>query len=272
MAPRDTVRRLVELRLFQNAILALIAVNAIVLGLETSGRVMAVAGPLLLAFDNVVLVIFAVEIALRIWAHGFRFFRDPWSVFDFVIVMVTLVPAADSLLALRALRVFRALRLVSAVPRLRRVVGTLLHAIPGVASIGVLLLLVFYVFSVVCTNMFAASFPHWFGSIGSSMYTLFQIMTLESWSMGIVRPVMDVHPWAWMVFVPFIVLSSFTVLNLVIAVIIDSIQALHREEEERGAADVTETVREEHGLGSAEYRELREELSEIRRLLEERRR
>ena len=118
-------------------------------------------------------------------------------------------------------------------------------------------MLVFYVFSVVSTTMFAATFPDWFGTLGASMYTLFQIMTLESWSMGIVRPVMEVHPWAWAVFVPFIVLSSFTVLNLVIAVIIDSIQSLNRDDKAPPAD---------------EYRRVREELAEIRRLLEDGRR
>ncbi len=257
MALRDPVRRLVEHPRFQNAILALIVLNSVALGLETSERVSAVAGEALGIFERTAVAIFAAEILLRLWAHGLRFFRDPWSIFDFVIVAVTLVPASDSLVVLRALRIFRAFRLVSAIPRMRRVVGTLLHAIPGVGSIAVLLMLVFYVFSVVSTKMFAASFPEWFGTIGASMYTLFQIMTLESWSMGIVRPVMEVHPWAWAVFVPFIVLSSFTVLNLVIAVIIDSIQSLNREEQPPPAD---------------EYRRLREEVAEIRRLLEDQRR
>ena len=257
MALRDPVRRLVDHPRFQNAILALIVVNSVALGLETSERISAVAGGALGIFERMAVAIFVVEILLRLWAHGLRFFRDPWSIFDFVIVAVTLVPASDSLVALRALRIFRAFRLVSAIPRMRRVVGTLLHAIPGVASIGVLLMLVFYVFSVVSTKMFAATFPEWFGTIGASMYTLFQIMTLESWSMGIVRPVMEVHPWAWAVFVPFIVLSSFTVLNLVIAVIIDSIQSLNRDEQ---------------ALPADEYRRLREEMAEIRRLLEDGRR
>ena len=257
MALRDPVRRLVEHPRFQNAILALIVLNSVALGLETSGRISAVAGGALGIFERMAVAIFVVEILLRLWAHGLQFFRDPWSIFDFVIVAVTLVPASDSLVALRALRIFRAFRLVSAIPRMQRVVGTLLHAIPGVASIAVLLMLVFYVFSVVSTKMFAATFPEWFGTIGASMYTLFQIMTLESWSMGIVRPVMEVHPWAWAVFVPFIVLSSFTVLNLVIAVIIDSIQSLNRDEQVPPAD---------------EYRRFREEVAEIRRLLEDGRR
>ena len=126
----------------------------------------------------------------------------------------------------------RVLRLVSAVPRLRRIVAALLHAVPGVAAIGALLMLVFYVFAVITTKLFGSAFSDWFGTIGESMFTLFQIMTLESWSMGIVRPVMEAYSWAWIVFVAFIVLSSFTVLNLFIAIIIDSMQSLHDSEKE----------------------------------------
>lgn len=267
MGIRRRVRLLVENRRFQTAIMTLIAVNAVTLGLETSQTAMALVGPELVMFDQVVIAIFCVEILLRLFAHGPRFFRDPWSVFDFLVVAITLIPSSGGLSVLRALRVLRVLRLVSAVPRLRRVVGALLHAVPGVVSIGALLLLVFYVFAVITTKLFARDFPAWFGTVGDSMYSLFQIMTLESWSMGIVRPVMEVHPWAWAVFITFITLSSFTVLNLFIAIIIDSMQTIHADEKERAAEEVSDVVHEEHSLRSAEYRELRRELEEIKTLL-----
>lgn len=271
MTRRERVRRLVEDRRFQHAIMALIVANAVALGLETSATAMAWIGPELRFFDRLAIVVFCVEILLRLFAHGFRFFRDPWSLFDFIVVAIAVAPTGDSMSVLRALRVLRVLRLVSAVPRLRRVVGALLHAVPGVASVAALLLLVFYVFSVIVTRLFGAAFPDWFGTIGASMYSLFQIMTLESWSMGLVRPVMEVYPWAWMVFVPFIVLSSFTVLNLFIAIVIDSMQTMHRDEKERTVEEVGEVVHEEHRLRSAEYRDLRRELSEIKALLKARR-
>ena len=266
---RSRIRSLVENPVFQNAVMALIVVNAVTLGLETSPTVMALIGPELMVFDSIVIVVFTVEIALRIFAHGARFFRDPWSVFDFIVVGITLAPASDSFSVLRALRVLRVLRLVSAVPRLRRIVAALLHAVPGVGAIGALLLLVFYVFAVITTKLFGASFPDWFGTVGASMYSLFQIMTLESWSMGIVRPVMEVHSWAWIVFVCFIVLSSFTVLNLFIAIIIDSMQTLHETEQQQTVGEMTEVVHDEHRQRTAEYEELRRELQEIRRLLRE---
>lgn len=221
---------------------------------------MAIAGPELHAFDQFVIAAFSVEIGLRLVARGPRFFCDPWCVFDFAVVAVTLAPTNDSLSVLRALRVLRVLRLVSAIPRLRRVVGALLHAVPGVAAIGVLLLLIFYVYSVITTNLFGSEFPIWFGTVGDSISSLFQIMTLESWSMGIVRPILDVHAWAWMVFISFIVVSSFTVLNLIIAIVIDSMQTMHADQAEQISPQETD----EPGAMLRELRELRKELPEIR--------
>jgi voltage-gated sodium channel len=266
---RARVRRLVENPVFQKAIMALIVVNAFTLGMETSPTVMAVIGPQILVLDKIVIVIFCVEIVLRLYAHGPRFFRDPWSVFDFIVVAITLTPSNDSLSVLRSLRVLRVLRLVSAVPRLRRIVAALLHAVPGVGAIGALLMLVFYVFAVITTKLFGAAFPDWFGTIGGSMFTLFQIMTLESWSMGIVRPVMETFSWAWVVFVSFIFLSSFTVLNLFIAIIIDSMQTLHEKEQQETVGEVADVVHDEHRRRAMEFEELKREIQEIKTLLKE---
>lgn len=266
---RARVRQLVENATFQKAIMTLIVVNAFTLGMETSPTVMAAVGPQLLVFDKIVIAIFCVELVLRIYAHGLPFFRGAWNVFDFIVVAITLAPSNDSLAVLRSLRVLRVLRLVSAVPRLRRIVAALLHAVPGVGAIGALLSLVFYVYAVISTKLFGSEFPDWFGSIGDSMYTLFQIMTLESWSMGIVRPVMEIYPWAWIVFVAFIVMSSFTVLNLFIAIIIDSMQTLHETEQKETVGEVSDVVHDEHRRRAMEFEELRREMQEIKTLLKE---
>ena len=269
---REWVYRLVESSGFQKAIMALIVVNAITLGMETSTITMSIIGPELHVFDQIVIFVFCVEITLRIYAHGLRFFRDPWNIFDFVVVAITLTPSNDSLSVLRALRVLRVLRLVSAVPRLRRIVTALLNALPGVGAISALLLLVFYVFSVITTKLFGAAFPEWFGTIGASMFSLFQIMTLESWSMGIVRPVMETYPWAWAVFVAFIILSSFTVLNLFIAIIIDSMQTLHETEKNRAVEDTSKVVDDENQKRVSEFEELRREIRELKSMLNRRER
>jgi voltage-gated sodium channel len=219
----------VESRGFNVTITTVIVINAIVLGLETSPRVMSVAGPLLLAIDAAALWVFTIELSLKLWVYRGRFFRNGWNLFDFTIVTIAWLPATGPLAVLRALRIMRVLRLLSVVPQMRSVIGALFHALPGMGSIVAVLALIFYVASVMATKLFGAAFPDWFGSIGASMYSLFQVMTLESWSMGIVRPVMEVHPGAWAFFVPFIVITSFSVLNLFIALIVNSMQSLQAE-------------------------------------------
>jgi voltage-gated sodium channel len=255
----------VEAPRIQHLIIALILVNAAILGLETSPDAMARWGSTLQWLDQIILFVFVVELALRLAAHGPRFFRDPWSVFDFVVVGIALLPAAGPFAVLRALRVLRVLRLLTMVPNMRRVVGGLLAAIPGLASVFGIISIIFYVASVIATKLFSGDFPQWFGHIGSSAYTLFQVMTLESWSMGIVRPVMEVFPQAWIFFVLFILISTFTMLNLFIAVIVNAIQAEH--EIELRDKDVAAAEKSETALLQEEVRALRQELREMRGLL-----
>ena len=226
------IAAIVESRAFSIAITLVIVINAIVLGLETSPRVMAVAGPLLLAIDSAALWIFTIEIGLKIWLYRGRFFRGGWNIFDFTIVAIAWLPATGPLSVLRALRIIRVLRVVSLIPQMRAVVGALLKALPGMGSILAVLMLVFYIAAVMATKLFGETFPDWFGSIAASLFSLFQIMTLESWSMGIVRPVMEQHPGAWAFFVPFIIVTTFTVLNLFIALIVNSMQSLQAETSE----------------------------------------
>ena len=261
------INQLVDHSFFKKFIMGLIIVNAVILGLETSPKVMELAGRELQLFDQVVIVIFCIELGLRVYAKGLQFFRDPWGIFDLMVVAITLVPSNEALTVLRALRVVRVFRLVSTIPRLRRIVAALLHAVPGVGAIIVLLLIVFYVFSVITTKIFGQNFPDWFGSLGDSMFTLFQIMTLESWSMGIVRPVMEIYPWAWVLFVAFIVLSSFTVLNLFIAIIIDSMQTLNerKQNDEIGEMEVDKIYAVEEY--NKELQIIRREIEDLKRLI-----
>ena len=232
LTPTALVRGLVESRGFTVTITTVIVINAITLGLETSPAAMDAAGPILLAIDAAALWIFTIEIALKLWVYRSRFFQDGWNLFDFAIVAIAWLPASGPLAVLRALRIVRVLRLISIVPQMRAVVGALFKALPGMVSIIAVLVLVFYIGAVMATKLYGAAFPDWFGSLGASMYSLFQVMTLESWSMGIVRPVMEVHPGAWLFFVPFIVVTSFTVLNLFIALMVNSMQSLQAETRE----------------------------------------
>ena len=227
---RARVAGLIEQDWVTNFIIGVIVFNAILLGLETSDEVMAVAGPLILALDKVCPAVFVIEIALKLFAYGLRFFRSGWNIFDFVIVAIALVPATQGFAVLRALRILRVLRIISAAPRLRRVVEGFVTALPGMGSVFLLMALIFYIGAVMATKLFSDAFPEWFGDLGRSAYSLFQIMTLESWSMGIVRPVMEVFPWAWAFFVPFIMVTTFAVVNLLVGLIVNSMQDAHAEE------------------------------------------
>lgn len=257
------LRRIIETKYFDRIITTLIAVNAMTLGLETSQSAMAAAGPLLDVLDSCILAVFVVEIFARIFVYGSRFWRDPWSLFDFTVVAIALVPAAGEFSVLRALRIIRALRLISAFPSMRRVVTGLITAIPGMTSVTMLLLLIFYIFSVMATKLFGQGFEEWFGTIGASAFTLFQVMTLEGWSDGIVRPIMKEYEWAWAFFVPFILVTSFAVLNLFIGIIVDAMQMEHGSTR-KVVQDSEEETESEVAVVLAELRELRQEVRSMK--------
>jgi voltage-gated sodium channel len=252
----------------ERAIMVLIMINAVVLGLETNAAVTAAYGPLLRLLDQAILAVFVIEIAARIVVHRASFFRDPWGVFDFIVVGIALVPATETFSVLRALRVLRILRLITTVPSLKRVVGGLITALPGMGSVVVLLSLLFYVFSVMATNLFGPAFPDWFGSIGASAYSLFQIMTLESWSMGIVRPVMEVYPYAWAFFVPYIVVTTFAVLNLFIGIVVNAMQSEHERAVAEERAAERDMIHDETAPLVEEIRALRAEINALRERIE----
>ena len=248
----------------QHTIVALIVINAVTLGLQTSMEVRQQFNPMLDWIDRAILSVFVAEIGVKLYAWRKDFFRSSWNLFDFIVVGIALVPASGPLAVLRALRILRVLRLISMVPRLRFVVEALLHAIPGIGSIAGLMLILFYVFAVMATGFFGAEFPAWFGTIGASMYTLFQIMTLESWSMGIVRPVMAVHPHAWLFFVPFILIATFTMLNLFIGIIVDTMQSMHSAEHELEREKIESALHRETGQIDQEIAALRREIAALR--------
>jgi voltage-gated sodium channel len=244
---------------WEKFIMTVIVINSVTLGLETSPWMMMQYGSILEIVNQVVLLIFIVELLLRIFADGWRFWRDPWSLFDFAVVAVAVVPATGEFGVLRALRILRVLRLVSIVPSMRKVVSGLLSALPGMGSIMALLLLLLYVFSVMATNLYGTTFPEMFGTIGASAFTLFQVMTLEGWAGDVVRPIMKVYSGAWVFFTVFILTTSFAVLNLFIGIIVDAMQSVQEED-----------IKQEWELERAEFTAVLTELGllreEIRRL------
>ena len=267
---REHVLKLVENPRFTRFILGIIIFNAVILGMQTATETLASWQPTLYALDKACLAIFVAELLLRMYVWRGRFFRDPWSIFDLAVVAIALVPASGPLAVLRALRVLRVLRVLTIVPSMRRVVSALLGALPGLGAIGMLLMLIYYVFAVIATDLFGDKFPDWFGSIGLSFYTLFQVMTLESWSMGISRPVMEEFPYAWLFFVPFILVATFTILNLFIAIIVNAMQTFaeqdHAAERQEQAAQADR--REQHLQD--QLAAIREELRELRQTLAKR--
>ena len=236
------IRDFIEAPWVNNLIMGVIIFNAILLGLETSKTVMATFGPLILMLDAICLGIFVTELILKFIAYRFSFFKSGWNIFDFIVVAIALMPSTGGLSVLRALRILRVLRLISVAPQLRRVVEGFVSALPGMGSVFLLMGMMFYIGAVMATKLFGAAFPDWFGTLGRSAYSLFQIMTLESWSMGIVRPVMEVYPYAWVFFVPFIIVTTFAVVNLVVGLIVNSMQDAHQVEANARTEDYRDEV------------------------------
>jgi voltage-gated sodium channel len=243
----------------ERIIIALIIVNAITLGLETSKSVMAEIGGILWWLDHILLGIFVLELVARIAVHRLAFFKDPWSLFDFFVVAIALIPATGSLSVLRALRILRVLRLLTVVPSLRRVVAGLIGAMPGMGSIAMLLAIVYYVFAVMGAKLYADTNPELFGDLGSSAYTLFQSMTFDDWSNGIVKPLMEKgNTYSWFFVMTFMVLSAFMVLNLFIGVVVTALD------------DVNEEIKAAKGVQDPVIIELRALRAEVTALREKR--
>ena len=225
---REKLKNFIEYKSVQNFIIGLIILNSITIGLETFEYIMLNFGRTLLLIDKIILVVFVIEILIKLYAYGFSFFKNGWNIFDFSIVAIALLPASGALAILRSLRIFRSLRLIKNVPKLRFIVESLFHSLPSLVWIFVLLALVFYVFSVIGTKLFGADYPHWFGNLGASMFSLFQIMTLEGWA-EISRSIMEKYPLASIYFILFILLASYTTLNIFIAIVVNTMAEVQQK-------------------------------------------
>lgn len=253
----------------QKIITLLIVINAVTLGLETSDTAMAAAGPVLELIDHAILAVFVLELAAKVAGRRLAFFRSGWNIFDLIVVGIAITPSGETLSVLRALRILRVLRLISVVPQMRQVVESLVFALPGLGAIMGVLLLLFYVSAVLATKLFSDGAPELFGTIGASLFTLFQIMTLEGWA-DIARDLEEMYPWAWMFFVPYILITTFTMLNLFIAIIVNAMQSQVEAEHKRTEAALEQATEREIRVVEADFAQLRREISEIRQLLERR--
>ncbi|MCY7362595.1 MAG: ion transporter [Ignavibacteria bacterium] len=248
----ERLKQFIESNIVQNFIIGLIIINSITIGLETSENIRINFGSALLIADKIILAIFVLEIFLKLYAYRLSYFKNNWNIFDFTIVAIALLPTSGSLAILRSLRIFRTLRLIKNVPRLRFIVESLFHSLPSLAWIFVLLALVFYVFSVIGTNLFGAEFPQWFGNLGITMFSLFQIMTLEGWA-EMSRSVMEKFPLSYIYFISFILLASYTTLNIFIAIVVNTMSEIQQKV---GAEDVKKI----ENIIKDENEELREDM------------
>ncbi|MBS3945799.1 MAG: ion transporter [Melioribacter sp.] len=259
---REKIKVFTENARFQNFIIGLIVFNAITIGFETSDKIMSSFGSELLLIDKIILIIFVVELGLKLYANRLSFFRNGWNIFDFSIVAVALLPASGIFAVLRSLRIFRSLRLIKNVPKLRFIVESLFHSLPSLLWIFVLLALVFYVFAVIGTKLFSDMFPQWFGTLGASMFTLFQIMTLEGWA-DISREIMGRYPLANIYFILFILLASYTTLNIFIAIVVNTMSEVQQKISTENVDKIETIIQDENVELRNDIRMLKEQIIKL---------
>ena len=268
----EKLKSFVEGKAFQGTILAVIIINSVILGLQTSPAVMASIGDVLNVADNICLGIFIIEMLLKMAAYKFvGYFKSGWNWFDFIIIITSVLSGLVVLSSLRILRVFRVFRslkglrgfkMVSSLRPLQIIIAAIGRSLPGISWTALLLAIIYYIFSIIGVTQFGEAFPDWFGTIPRAMYTLFQVMTLESWSMGISRPVMEEFTYAWAYFVPFVLISSFVMMNVVVGIVVNAISEVaemnkKEDHEENGTADI-----------KAEIDAVKEHLAKLESLLE----
>ncbi len=269
MQPKDSkLKQFVDSDGFHNFILYLIIFNSITIGMETSPSLMDNIGNWFEQIDNFILYIFVAEICLKLVVYRLDFFKSGWNIFDFVIVGIAAAPLGGHLAVFRTLRILRTLRLLNNVPKLRFIIEAIIHAVPSIGWIMVLLAIIFYIFAVLGTNFYGAAFPEFFGSMGASMFTLFQIMTLESWSSGIARPMMEELPYAYIFFIPFILIATYTTLNIFIAIVVNTMNELQANEMQKEEDRIKAYIKKEHKALGDQLSNLKTQLDKIENNLE----
>jgi len=269
---RGRLASFIESKLSVRFITFLIIINSITLGMEADSQMIKEHGTLLFAIDKTILLFFTLELMIKFYSYRLSFFKSGWNTFDFVIVAIAWIPTTGAFAIFRALRILRVFRLFSVVPQMRKVLTALLHSIPGMLSVVGILTLIFYVCAVLATKLFghhqAPQLQEWFGSISASLYTLFQIMTLESWSMGIVRPTMEIYPLSWIFFLPFIIVTSFAVLNLFIGIIVDAMQSAQHAPRETDKSELKRFTHQEVDSLHVKFDRLQQELTALKEVIE----
>ncbi|WP_017592235.1 ion transporter [Nocardiopsis potens] len=258
---RERAQRIVESGWFRNGVIVLILINAVSLGMETYEDLFTAAPDVFAVTEGVFVGLFAAELALKVYAHGRSFFRDPWNWFDAIVVGIALVPSSAGFSVLRLLRILRILRLVSVVPQMRQIIGALFRSVPGMSTVIGLLLITVYTTAVLAEKLFEDASPEYFGDLHTSLYTLFTVLTTENWP-DIADSVAEEHPWAPLFFVGYIVVTAFILLNLVIGVIVT---ALEEEVEAQRWQEDQELEQEQHEVVLDRLEALSEQVERLSR-------
>ena len=265
---RDRIKKILEKDITQHAIVGLIILNSVLIGLETSPSYMKSYGYYIDQIDHVILIIFVLEILLKLYAYRLEFFKDSWNIFDSLIVLISITPSLGaSFSVLRALRILRTLRLLKNIPKLKIIIESLLHSIPSIGWIGVLLIIVFYIFAVIGNNLFGTAYPEYFGSLMGSLFTLFQIMTLESWASGIARPIITSSPFTAIYFVVFILIATYTTLNVFIAIVVNTMNELHQKSLVKEEENIKKFVHIEQEFVLDRMDNMHKEIKEMKEML-----
>ena len=262
---QELSKRIVDSRFFQRFIIALILLNAVTIGAETFRSIAEAYGSWLHVANNAILAVFVVEIFLKlaaVWPRPRSYFSDGWNVFDFSVVAASLLPATgDFAMVARLLRLLRVLRLISTIPELRLIVSTLVRSLPSMANVLVLMSILFYIYAVMGFHLFREHDPvHW-NTLGLALLTLFRIVTLEDWT-DVMYTAMELHPAAWVFFVSFVIVGTFVVINLFIAVVLNNLEQAKLERLE----ELAEPLSQEELL--RELRQTQEALARLRERLE----
>ncbi|MCG6969134.1 MAG: ion transporter [Gammaproteobacteria bacterium] len=226
------LKTIVEARWFEYFIVALIILNGVVLGLETSASVVAHYGRWLEWANGAILAVFVIEAILKISAVAPRlrlYFGSGWNLFDFSVVVVSLIPATGEFAMIaRLARLLRVARLISTIPELRLIVSTLVRSIPSMGHVLLLMSIIFYIYAVAGYHLFHEHDPTHWSTLGLSLLTLFRVVTLEDWT-DVMYKAMEMHPWMWMYFVSFVIIGTFVVINLFIAVVLNNLEEAKQE-------------------------------------------
>ena len=266
----DVLKRALHWKHTQKIITAVIILNAAVLGILTDRTLSAEQVFFLEAVDKACLVIFTIELIAKLLVYRRNFWSENWNIFDFVIVLSSIIFISSNISVIRAFRIFRLLKALAEFPELQILVSSMLKAIPSMSWALLLLFIIFYIFGVFGSTLYGETFPELFGNIGGSIFTLFQVMTFESWATAVARPIMEMHPYSWVYFLVFILLTSITLLNVMVGIVVEAVGTISEAvKREQNAAEEKNTSSDVCAADEVE-KEIRKHLEQIEELLKKR--